>query len=53
MGHGLAAATQVMMLRALRKRVSQEREAAAAAALAPAVVAPIAAKPPVPGTVAQ
>jgi hypothetical protein len=31
MGHGLAAATQVMMLRALRKRVQQEREAAAAA----------------------
>jgi hypothetical protein len=29
MGHGLAAATQVMMLRALRKRVQQEREAAA------------------------
>lgn len=51
MGHGLAAATQVMMLRALRKRVSQEREAAAAAAMAPSVVAPIAAKPPVPGTV--
>ncbi|MET0287254.1 MAG: SRPBCC family protein [Polyangiales bacterium] len=31
MGHGLAAATQVMMLRALRKRVQQEREAAAIA----------------------
>ena len=29
MGHGLAAATQVMMLRALRKRVQQEQEAAA------------------------
>ena len=29
MGHGLAAATQVMMLRALRKRVQQERENAA------------------------
>jgi hypothetical protein len=35
MGHGLAAATQVMMLRALRKRVQQEREAAAAAVIPP------------------
>ncbi|HEX5661618.1 MAG TPA: SRPBCC family protein [Polyangiales bacterium] len=40
MGHGLAAATQVMMLRALRKRVQQEREAAA-----------IAPQPAPPGTV--
>jgi hypothetical protein len=50
MGHGLAAATQVMMLRALRKRVHQEQQAQAAAQPA---VPPIAAKPPVPGTVPQ
>jgi len=50
MGHGLAAATQVMMLRALRKRVHQEQQAQAAAQPA---VPPIAAKPSVPGTVPQ
>jgi hypothetical protein len=43
MGHGLAAATQVMMLRALRKRVQQEREAAAAPAATTTVVEPAAA----------
>ncbi|HEY6881163.1 MAG TPA: SRPBCC family protein [Polyangiales bacterium] len=40
MGHGLAAATQVMMLRALRKRVQQERESAAAQPPIPAQPAP-------------
>ncbi len=33
MGHGLAAATQVMLLRALRRRVHQEAEEASAAAV--------------------
>jgi hypothetical protein len=46
MGHGLAAATQVMMLRALRKRVQQEREAKLAPAPVPPVTAPV--PPPVP-----
>jgi hypothetical protein len=50
MGHGLAAATQVMMLRALRKRVHQEQQAQATAQ---PPVPPIAAKPPVAGTVPQ
>jgi len=50
MGHGLAAATQVMMLRALRKRVEQEREARAAAANRPPPAPAPAAPPPTPAT---
>lgn len=42
MGHGLAAATQVMLLRALRKRAHDEATAPAAAVASVAPVAPVA-----------
>jgi hypothetical protein len=42
MGHGLAAATQVMLLRALRKRAHQEARESAAPSPDPAAAAPVA-----------